>query len=186
MQQCVERCDGSRGNLGSDDLRDQQLCWRLGGIREVHFSLSPFVVTGEHPQTNAHTHTLPNAIQLIQLRRLFSTPLPGTRTLKLSSVSSPSVTRLRLHASFLVHLSAVSSKGYHAMLQGMLSEQQQRREPSDLRNLVSHHLVLYDVGTFLPGIDLTCQQPECQASRWLRPAIPNEHALPTSSTRTSA
>ena len=46
---------------------------------------------------------------------------------------------------------AVPSKGYIAMLlQGMLQEQQQRCPISELQNIVSHHLVLYDIGTVLP------------------------------------
>lgn len=75
------------------------------------------------------------------------------------SVPSLSVTHLSsLHAIFLPL--AVSSKGYLTMLlQGMLQEQQQHGE-TKLRNLVSYHLVLYDVGTVL-----TRNQPQLPAAR---------------------
>ena len=57
-------------------------------------------------------------------------------------------------------LLAVSSKGYLTMLlQGMLQEQHQHGE-TKLRNLVSYHLVLYDVGTVLSRI-----QPQLPAAR---------------------
>jgi hypothetical protein len=46
------RCGDSRRKVGSDELKDQQLRWRLGGIREVHFPLFPYVVTHEYPQGN--------------------------------------------------------------------------------------------------------------------------------------
>lgn len=66
------------------------------------------------------------------------------------------------------------------MLQGMLQEQQRHCE-TELRNLVSHHLVLYDIGTVLPR-----NRPQLLAARVpsFSKAVsgdPNDYAPGTSS-----